>query len=238
MLLTNDDRSLAMLFHLNSEADIDRPSYHQLTEIEYSGFSGAGLALPPPDDSPVLSAIIARRSIRQFVRRGMPLGQLATLLYGAAGVTGVDNGVHTRAVPSAGGLYPIELYVRTRGVDGLPDAMYHYDVRGHSLEPRTPAVNVDSLEPAMPTACYLKDANAVIFLAGVFARSMTKYGARGYRFVLMEAGHVAQNLCLLAAEAGLASFCVGGFRDAALNNKLGFDGQQAGVVYTIGLGAR
>jgi SagB-type dehydrogenase family enzyme len=241
MIAPNDDHSLAMLFHLNSEAAADRPEYHQLFEAEFRGLSGAGLPLPRAPLSPVLKAILARRSCRQFSPEPMPLVRLASLLFGAAGVTGVVPSpglgfAYTRAVPSAGGLYPVEVYVRSRGVEGIGDGLYHYDVRGHSLEASDTKLQLQDWSSFLPTAPLLAQANAVFFLTGVFDRSMKKYGARGYRFVLMEAGHVAQNLCLLAAEAGLGSICIGGYRDAALNAALGFNGVEEGVVYVIGVG--
>jgi SagB-type dehydrogenase family enzyme len=76
----------------------------------------------------------------------------------------------------------------------------------------------------------------VIVLSANFGRTLKKYGARGYRYVLLEAGHVAQNICLTAAELGLGSLCVGGYRDRGLNHALGLDGQHEAVVYCIGVG--
>ena len=73
-------------------------------------------------------------------------------------------------------------------------------------------------------------------MTAVFDPTLRKYGARGYRFVLFEAGHAAQNLCLLATEQGLASLCVGGFMDGALNSFVGLDGRARAVVYCVGLG--
>ena len=74
------------------------------------------------------------------------------------------------------------------------------------------------------------------FLSAVFARTLKKYGPRGYRYILLEAGHCAQNLCLLAAERGLATLCLGGFQDTKLNRLLGLDGTTEAVVYCQGVG--
>ena len=75
-------------------------------------------------------------------------------------------------------------------------------------------------------------------MTAVLDRTLHKYGARGYRYILLEAGHAAQNLCLLASERGLASLCVGGFADAAVNRFLGLDPRTEATVYCVGVGHR
>ena len=83
---------------------------------------------------------------------------------------------------------------------------------------------------------FMKDANVVIAMAAVFLRTQVKYGPRGYRYILLEAGHVAQNLCLRSMELGLESLCMGGFLDSALNELMGLKPKQEGVVYTVAAG--
>ena len=83
---------------------------------------------------------------------------------------------------------------------------------------------------------FISNANLVIFVAAQFQRTLAKYGPRGYRYVLLEAGHVAQNLCLLAEERGLTTLCIGGFRDAKVNGWLGIDGMREAVVYGVAVG--
>jgi SagB-type dehydrogenase family enzyme len=75
-----------------------------------------------------------------------------------------------------------------------------------------------------------------VILAAVFQRTLKKYGPRGYRYVLFEAGHAAQNVCLLATELDLGSICTGGFYDGRLNRYLGLDGTSEAVLYLVGLG--
>jgi len=76
----------------------------------------------------------------------------------------------------------------------------------------------------------------VIVMAAVFLRTQAKYGPRGYRYILLEAGHVGQNICLRAMELGLESLCMGGFLDSALNNLLALKPKEEGVVYTVAAG--
>jgi SagB-type dehydrogenase family enzyme len=83
---------------------------------------------------------------------------------------------------------------------------------------------------------FLENVNIIVLITGVFERSLRKYGPRGYRYMLLEAGHVAQNLCLGAADVGLGALCLGGFRDASLNRFLGLDGQREAVLYCVSVG--
>jgi SagB-type dehydrogenase family enzyme len=82
----------------------------------------------------------------------------------------------------------------------------------------------------------IEHANVVFFLAAVFQRTQKKYGPRGYRYVLLEAGHVAQNICLLAVEQGLGSLCMGGYADGRLNRALGLSQLEEGIVYSVAVG--
>jgi SagB-type dehydrogenase family enzyme len=70
----------------------------------------------------------------------------------------------------------------------------------------------------------------------VFMRSMCKYGARGYRFALLEAGHQAENICLMAVQLGLGSLCIGGFHDTSVNDILGIDGRLHAALYCVAVG--
>ena len=83
---------------------------------------------------------------------------------------------------------------------------------------------------------FLDTANVALIFTAVFERTLKKYGPRGYRYVLFEAGHAAQNASLLAGESGVASVCVGGFRDGRLNEYLGLDGRSEAALYVVGLG--
>jgi SagB-type dehydrogenase family enzyme len=84
----------------------------------------------------------------------------------------------------------------------------------------------------------IRGANLILFLSAVFARSQKKYGPRGYRYIMLEAGHAAQNICLSAVEQGLGSLCMGGFLDGGLNNFLGLDSITETVIYSEAVGSR
>jgi SagB-type dehydrogenase family enzyme len=122
------------------------------------------------------------------------------------------------------------------GQSGTPAG--HYNVRKHCLEPVSAQLSLPAFAPVLYTYPFIEEANVIIFLSAVFARAQKKYGPRGYRYILLEAGHVVQNMCLLAAAEGLGSLCMGGFLDSRLNAMLGLDGANEAVVYSVAIGHR
>jgi len=186
-------------------------------------------------------AVAARRSRRSFTERSLELGQLATLLGSGYGVTGTVEGTSQalRTVPSGGALYPLELYVVSHRVEGLELALYHYDPLRHCLELLTPLGAPVGAELS-PYGTVLSESAAIVAVTAMFWRSRFKYGARAYRFALMEAGHIGQNLLLAAAALGLDAVPLGGFYDRAVDAVLGIDGIFEATLYLVpvGYGAR
>jgi SagB-type dehydrogenase family enzyme len=126
-----------------------------------------------------------------------------------------------------------------RSVDGLAAGLYHYDPLDDVIEVLPQAVGLDDLRAAIPwpeIEPALQGAALALIVAGMFWRNRFKYGQRGYRFVLLEAGHAAQNAMLAATALELGSVPVGGFYDAPLDHALGFDGLNEGALYAILLG--
>lgn len=239
-----DITALSLLYHINSEPWQNLEAYQgDGYEVEYKSMAGPGdaLKLPSPQATPLLGLLYSRESCRQFQQRTMSQVSLSTLLAGSYGVTRVsqlpDNLTALfRAVPSAGALYPLELYMVVENVEGMADGLHHYNVRDHSLELLKDKAEAANLRSALLTESFIHNANLVLYLAAVFKRTQKKYGPRGYRYVLLEAGHVAQNICLLAEEQGLGSLCMGGFLDAKLNHLLGLSRGQEAVVYAVAVG--
>jgi SagB-type dehydrogenase family enzyme len=244
MLPFEDFDSLALLYHLNSEPWLNAEAYTEPYEVQYKEMTARGEPVPLPEpagESALLSLLRERHSCRRYQARNMPLTQLATLLAGAYGTTRVSElaqgvNAYSRSVPSAGGLFPLEVYAAIQQVEGLDNGIYHYNVRSHSLEPVQVRAGLHQLGSFLLAQQFLENANVLILLSAVFERTLKKYGARGYRYILLEAGHAAQNLCLLAAEQGLGSLCAGGFIDSKLNRFLEFDGRTESVLYCIGIG--
>lgn len=245
MIPLDDPTSLSLLFHLNSEPWLNDEAYKSAAanqETKRPSTVLSEVALPAPPRTAFAELVAKRQSVRAFAPKTLELAVVSALLAGAYGV--VDTAPQRaqspflrRAVPSAGGLYPLEVYAMCRRVDGLPDGIYHYDVLGHGLQQMSDGDPFPQLEPMFYTYAFIRDANLVIALAAVFSRTQKKYGPRGYRYILLEAGHVGQNLCLVAAELGLSTLCMGGFIDSMVNPLLGLTPQREGVVYTVAVGA-
>jgi SagB-type dehydrogenase family enzyme len=200
--------------------------------------------LPPPrrPELPLWEAIACRRSCRRFAAEPIQASEVAGLLEAAYGVTHAleaEDGrraLPLRAVPSGGALYPLELYLAALQVDGLGPGLYHFD-------PLRPALAVvgDSLTAGDVAALstypeIVGECAAVIFVAAVFGRTRFKYGVRGYRFALLEAGHVGQNVLLAATAFGLGAVPLGGYYDRLTDQFLGLDGVNESTLYTIAVG--
>ena len=187
------------------------------------------LEVPQPRSSPSAEETMrARRTVRLFTEEKLGLDDLGRLLYFTDGITGsqaLDHGtLPLRASPSAGALYPIELYVASFSVDGLDEGIHHYEVEDNALEFIRPGqFRQDLFEVTHRQEMVLQSAAAILMTA-MFGRTKSKYGERGYRYVLLDAGHLAQNLYLESTALGLGCATVGGFLDDKANHLLGIDG--------------
>jgi SagB-type dehydrogenase family enzyme len=190
-------------------------------------------------DATLGDALAARRSRRVYGARSLRLDELATLLHAAYGVTGTldDPSREVRAAPSGGALFPLELYVASLRVDGLDTALFHFDPLRHGLELLRPISSHDEVARLTPYAELLGPSAAVVLVTGMLWRSRFKYGARAYRFTLLEAGHAAHGLLLAAAALGLAAVPVGGFFDRSVDAFLGADGVDEASLYLLAVGA-
>ena len=239
-----DPTGLSLLYHLNSEPWLDEEAYRgspYLQEFSAPDPSASYASLPAPPPSPLADTIRARRSARAYRPADLPLATLSRLLadgYGARSIERLPDGgcFLRRSVPSAGGLYPLELYILVHRVEDLEDRIYHYDPRGHGLEQLATGTSFAALEPIFLTYPFISIANLVICLGAAFRRTQKKYGPRGYRYILLEAGHAAQNLCLSATEQGLGCLCMGGFFDGALNGLLKLAPLEEAIVYSVAVG--
>ncbi len=221
------------------------PSIRRLISQPVPGFRGhPSFPLPPPPTgSPdSLTAIVRRRrSVHRFSGRPLSLATLGHILYLGNGVTATvraADGVEwqLRAAPSGGGLYPIEIYCLALRVEGLPAGLYRYDPGEHKLE----SIREGDFGAVLAEATYLPDevgqAGVCLILSALFGRSKFKYGERAYRLILLEAGHIAQNVLLAATATGHGSLPIGGFTDDAINALLGVDGVREAALYLILIG--
>ena len=177
-----------------------------------SGMSGTGKDKPKDLPPPVLTgrmsleeAINTRRSVREFIDQPLTMKDLAQLCWAGQGITDPRSGY--RASPSAGALYPIELYVVTA------DGVDHYRPRDHGLDRHLPGDLRRAVQEAALHQESIGDAPACVVIAAVVERTARKYGRRAERYCFIEAGHVAQNILLQATALQLAGVPIGAFED-------------------------
>ncbi len=223
-----------------SGAPADQSATKPAMPERFKTYAGARqVKLPSPDfrGLSVEEALSRRHSVRQYSLEPITLPQLSQLLFSAQGITRSRGEQSTRTAPSAGALYPFEVYVVATRVENLPQGLYHYAVREHGLELVKGGDLHEQISRAGLSQVSLRDAAAVIVLTAVFDRARSKYGERGFRYVYMEAGHIAQNLCLEVVSLGLGSVTVGAFSDEEVNGVIGIDGAKEAAIYLHPVGA-
>lgn len=173
------------------------------------------IKLPAPvhdSNMSVEKALAGRRSVRQFKDMPLDIAEVSQLLWAAQGITDSKG---FRTTPSAGALYPLEVYVAAGSVKGLSPGVYKYKPAGHGLIMVKEGDARASLKDAALGQSVVKDGAIVIILAGVYERTTAKYPG-GEMYVHMEAGHSAQNVYLQAHALGLGAVAVGAFNDDAV----------------------
>jgi SagB-type dehydrogenase family enzyme len=213
---------------MKSYPDADRiPLPRELLELEHS----------------FLQVVRARASRRDFGDQRMSLSALSTLLHYSYGIRKLTSAYNvsdfpTRFVPSAGGLQSNELYLVVNGVEDVPQGLYHYHAPTHSLETlsrgimRRTAVGVSFLQE------WMHHASVVCILTCVMERVEWKYGPRGYRMIHVDAGHLSQNLQLLATALKLRATAVSGFFDRSVDELLEIDGRRELTALMVPIGTR
>jgi len=181
-------------------------------------------------------AIEKRRSIRNYSNKPITMAQLSQLLFAAQGVTGHMYGKALRTAPSAGALYPFEVYVVVNNVEDIPRGIYHYSVLDHALELVKAGDFRGKITDAGLQQEMLGDAGVTFVLSAIFDRVRHKYGERGYRYTYIEAGHISQNIYLQSVSLGLGSVCAGAFLDEKVNKLISVDGRAEAVIYLHAVG--
>jgi SagB-type dehydrogenase family enzyme len=180
------------------------------------------ISLPEPrlkGEMSLEEAILERRSTRDFQDSPLTMAEVSQILWAAQGVTD-ETGL--RAAPSAGALYPLDLYlvVGEQGVEGLGEGVYHYLPQGHSLELSLQGDVRQTLARLSLDQTFIAEAPLSLLITAEYERTTWKYGERGVRYVHMEAGHAAQNVYLQAEALGLGTVTVGAFEDEKIAEAL------------------
>lgn len=190
------------------EVDEDSP----VQEMNKESFEKIELSAPEQSGATSLEeAIASRRSQRSFSNEPLSVQQISQILWAAQGITG--EGSRYRAAPSAGALYPLEVYlvVKSGGASGYEAGVYHYLPPEHSVERIEQKDLARDLAAAALGQSFIADAPISLVITAEYSRVTNKYGERGRRYVHMEAGHAAQNVYLQVETLGLGTVVVGAF---------------------------
>ena len=162
----------------------------------------------------------SRRSVREYKQTPITLNELSQILWAVNGKTSDWGG---RTSPSAGATYPIEIYLVAGNIKDVEAGLYHYQADTHTLK-LVKAVDLrEALSRASLNQLSVKNAPATIVISGIFERTTSRYGERGIRYVLMEAGHCGQNTHIQAEALGLGSVMIGAFDDEKVKTVLGIE---------------
>jgi SagB-type dehydrogenase family enzyme len=191
----------------------------------------------PAESFSVVEALKRRRSVRSFSSKPLLMDELSFILWASTGAQRSERGYDFRTVPSAGALYPIETYLVVNNVEELGKALYHYSIEAHALEELKTGDFAEKLAHAALEQKMCVNAQVVLIWTAVFGRSKWKYAQRAYRYVYLEAGHIAQNLALAATSVGLGSCQIGAFFDEEVNQILGIDSKDESAIYLSVIGS-
>ena len=177
-----------------------------------------------------------RRSVRNYSSQPLSKQEVSQLLFAAGGKTGIIQGTVLRTAPSAGALYPIEIYVVVNNVKKLEKGIYHYNTYSHALEQIKKGNFRRKITKATLEQEMAGESAITIILTSIFDRVCHKYGDRGYRYAYIEAGHISQNVYLQATSLKLCSVSIGAFIDDDVNSLIGVDGKKESAVYLHAIG--
>ncbi len=180
-------------------------------------------------------AISRRRSVRDFSLEPISQSQLSQILWAAQGIT--ETRLKSRAIPSAGATYSLEIFVACgrNGIEEISAGIYHYNVADHSLSLHHEGdVRLDLARAALDEAMIYQSPVDIIICA-LYQRTTRHYGDRGERYVHIEVGHAGQNIYLEATALGLATVAIGAFHDEPVREVLRLD-KQYKPLYIMPLG--
>jgi SagB-type dehydrogenase family enzyme len=200
--------------------------------------AGEPAKLPEPVREGKMSvekAILERRSVREFQDAHLTLAEISQLLWVVQGITSPQG---YRTVPSAGALYPLEVFVLAGKVEGLAIGVYRYRAQTHELTKIADGDRRFELSEAALGQAAVRRASAVIVISGVFERTTRKYGERGIRYVYMESGNASQNVSLEAVSLGLGTVIIGAFHDKTVKKLVGMDSEEPLIIMPVGKPAR
>lgn len=204
----------------------------------YPRFACYTLPKPTLPQTSLSDTLLLRSSNRDFTS-DIDIQILSTLLYYSIGKKEKKDEYHDdrRMYPSAGALYPLEFYVVIfKPIEHLSTGVYHYNLEKHGLVLVKKVVFNEVLLDSFARDGYAKKAAFAVVMTATFGRSVQKYGERAYRFILLEAGGVAQNVTLVATSLGIGSLQMGGLIDETAEEMFGIDGSNESTIHAVFFG--
>lgn len=201
---------------------------------EYDRLPKVKLKPPVAIPSSVTDAIQGRYSHRDFIPKPLSLETVSQLLYWSLGK---KHNAETRHYPSGGARYPVEIYlVHFFDSEDFKAGLYHYNFKENSLDVLWERPFNEEERKNISFYKWAHNASAAVFMTGVFDRSVQKYGERGYRFSLLEAGHIGQNLTLIAAALHLRSCPLGSVKEEYFEKLLDLNSHEEQIIYSLVIG--
>ncbi|MFX1239008.1 MAG: SagB/ThcOx family dehydrogenase [Promethearchaeota archaeon] len=192
------------------------------------------IKLPKPEITSGIDfwrTILNRHSSRSFTNNPITINQFSSLLFGMCGLTRRYRKFAFRTTPSAGGLYPIEVYPVVNNMEVLKKGVYHYDIKNHQLE----CIKEGNYQNQIFNACLgqkmVFDSSVNFIWTAIIERSRWKYLQRCYRYIYLDCGHIGQNFYLVAEALGLGACTIGAVFDDELNEILDIDGLEETAIY-------
>ena len=191
-------------------------------------------------DTPLGEVLVQRRNATKINSIALSFKEIATILHYSYGVTQDNSNTSFprsfRACPSAGALYPLEIYFYSSPHNEIKPGIYHYNPITNVISFIREGNFNNKIAEAVIYESVIKNAALILFITSVFDRSIFKYNNRGYRFALMEAGHLVQNVDLICTAMKLALVNIGGFYDREVDHFLGLDGINHSTIYMVSVG--
>ncbi len=208
--------------------------------ISFPGQSGFNKKLSDPQsglEMPLSEVFQKRKSCREMFPGLIDFNKLSHLLHAGFGITRPnENPRPLRSVPSGGKRFPLEAYFYASNCEELKAGLYHYNVILEEVQLVKEGRHETIIAKSLVQQNFANDASLFIFITGVFERTNSKYGERGYRLILLEAGHAAQNINLAATAMDLGNLNLCAFYDRKIEDYLEIDGVNHSILYVIAIG--
>jgi SagB-type dehydrogenase family enzyme len=194
------------------------------------------IPLPAPNyksNTSIEEALLKRRSVRNYSSRQLSLSEISQILWAAQGITDKEKGLRT--APSAGALYPLEVYLIAVNIKDLDAGIYKYDPQNHTLMKEAAGDKREAIYNASLRQESITSSSALIVITAIYKKTSAKYGKRTERYVNIEVGHVGQNIYLQAVSLEIGTVMIGAFEDGALKKALNLPGNEHPLaVYPLG----